>query len=47
VLVNGASVSSVDDIHRLLVGKEAGSLVTLTVLRGGKRREITVISGEA
>jgi len=47
VLVNGVSVGSVDDIHRLLVGKEAGSLVTLTVLRGGKRREIAVISGEA
>ncbi len=47
VLVNGESVRSVDDIHRLLVGKEAGTLVTLTVLRGGQRREITVMSGEA
>jgi S1-C subfamily serine protease len=47
VLVNGESVASVDDIHRLLVGKEAGSLVTLTVLRGGKRRDIAVVSGEA
>jgi S1-C subfamily serine protease len=47
VLVNGESVGSVDDIHRLLVGKEAGSLVTLTVLRGGKRRDISVVSGEA
>ena len=47
VLVNGESVGSVDDIHRLLAGKEAGSLVTLTVLRSGKRREISVISSEA
>ena len=46
VLVNGESVGSVDDIHRLLAGKEAGSVVTLTVLRGGKRRDITVVSGE-
>jgi len=37
----------VDDIHRLLVGKEAGALVTLTVLRGGQRRELKVIAGEA
>ncbi len=47
VLVNGVSVGSVDDIHRLLVGKETDSLVTLTVLRSGKRREIVVTSGEA
>jgi len=47
VLVNGASAGSVDDVHRLLVGKQAGSLVTLTVLRGGQRREIEVRSGEA
>ena len=46
VSVNGEGIGSVDDIHRLLVGKGAGSLVTLTVLRGGKRREIAVISGE-
>jgi S1-C subfamily serine protease len=47
VLVNGLSVGSVDDVHRLLAGQEAGSLITLTVLRSGKRRELTVISGEA
>jgi S1-C subfamily serine protease len=47
VLVNGVSVASVDAIHKMLVGKEAGSLVTLTVLRSGQRREISVMSGEA
>jgi S1-C subfamily serine protease len=47
VSVNGASVGTVDDIHRLLAGREAGTLVTLTILRSGKRRDITVISGAA
>jgi S1-C subfamily serine protease len=47
VLVNGESIASVDDIHRLLAGKETGTLVTLTVVRNGKRHEISVISGEA
>ena len=47
VAVNDASVSTVDDIHRVLVGQSAGALFTLTILRGGQRREIEVIAGEA
>lgn len=47
VLVDGASVGSVDDIHRLLAGREAGALLNLTILRSGRRREMTVILGEA
>jgi len=47
VMVDGARVASVDDVHRMLAGREAGSLVTLTILRNGKRRDLQVISGEA
>jgi S1-C subfamily serine protease len=45
--VNGHSVSSVDDIHRLLAGQTAGALFQLAILRGGQRREVQVLAGEA
>jgi S1-C subfamily serine protease len=47
VTANGASIATVDDIHRMLVGQEAGAIFDLTILRGGKRREVKVIAGEA
>jgi len=46
VKVNGKSVASVDDIHRLLTGESAGAAFDLTILRGGQRRELRVIAGE-
>lgn len=47
VAVNGQSVASVDDIHRLLTGWPPGSLFTLTMLRDSERHQIQVLSGEA
>ena len=47
VMVNGHSISSVDDIHRLLIGQAAGTIFNVTILRGGQRRELQVIAGES
>jgi len=46
IALNGQSVASVDDLHRLLARLPAGSDVTLTLLRDRERRELTVITGE-
>lgn len=47
VAINGASVASVDDIHRFLSEWPLGQGVTLTVLRGSERRELDVVPAEA
>jgi S1-C subfamily serine protease len=47
VAINGLSVASVDDIHRFLAEWPPGQGVTITVLRGGERRELDVIPAEA
>jgi S1-C subfamily serine protease len=47
IALNGQSVATVDDLHRLLTGLPAGSRLTLTILRDQQRREITVTAGEA
>ncbi len=44
--VNGKGVATVDDIHKLLAGQSAGTLVNLTILRDGQRREVSVTSDE-
>ncbi len=44
--VNGKSVGSVDDVHRLLTGWPAGSPLGLTILRNGDRLHVQVIPGE-
>ena len=44
--VNGMSVGSVDDVHRLLTGWPAGSPLGLTILRNGDRLHVQVIPGE-
>lgn len=44
--VNGKTVGSVDDIHRLLTGWPAGSPLSLTILRNGDRLQVQVIPGE-
>jgi S1-C subfamily serine protease len=46
VALNGQSIATVDDIHRLLTGQPAGSVIKLTILRDQERREVQVISGE-
>ncbi len=47
VAINGASVGSVDDMHRFLAGWPLGQGVTLTVIRGSERRELNVVPAEA
>ena len=46
VAVNGRGVATVDDIHKSLVGQTGGTLVNLTILRDGQRREVSVTSDE-
>jgi S1-C subfamily serine protease len=46
IAIDAQPVASVDDIHRLLNGKQAGSLMKLTVVRGQQRIEIIVIAGD-
>ncbi len=47
IAMNGQSVGSIDDLHRLLTGHPAGTEFTLTILRGGERLTLGVIAGEA
>ncbi len=46
VALNGKGISSVDDLHRFLSGWSSGSVLTLTTLRNGERRNLRVIPGE-
>lgn len=47
VALNGKSVGTVDDIHKLLLGWPSGSPLRLTLLRDGERLELNVVPGEA
>jgi S1-C subfamily serine protease len=47
VALNGQSVATVDDIHRLLTTHPPGTPLALTVLRDGGQREVRVVAGEA
>jgi S1-C subfamily serine protease len=47
VSVNGQPVTSVDDIHRMLVGQQSGGVMKLSVLREQRRMEIPVVTAEA
>jgi S1-C subfamily serine protease len=46
VAVGGVEVGSIDDIHRLLSERSAGVPLELSLLREGRRQEITVVTGE-
>ena len=46
VALSGQPVASVDDLHRLLAGQPPGTRFTLTILRGGEKRDLEVESGE-
>jgi S1-C subfamily serine protease len=39
-------VGGVDDLHRLLSAERIGMTTPITVLRGGQKRELTVIPTE-
>jgi len=47
IAMNGQSVGTIDDLHRLLTGHPAGTEFTLTILRGGERLSLGVIASEA
>ncbi len=44
--LDGQPVATVDDVHRLLVGKQAGAQVKLSIIREQNRRELAVKVGE-
>jgi S1-C subfamily serine protease len=46
VALNGKHIASVDDIHHSLSTLPPNSVVTLTILRNGERREMHVVAGE-
>ncbi|HXG60029.1 MAG TPA: S1C family serine protease [Planctomycetota bacterium] len=43
--VNGAAAATEEEFHRALAGKEPGDRVTLTVIRAGERRDVTLTLG--
>jgi S1-C subfamily serine protease len=42
----GQPVTGVDDLHRLLTDERIGVATAMTILRGGARRQMTVVPGE-
>ncbi len=44
--LDGKNIATVDDVHRLLTDRPAGSHITLSILRDNERREIQVVTGE-
>jgi S1-C subfamily serine protease len=44
--LDGKSVGSVDDVHRLLADVPAGTHIKLNILRENERMELEVITGE-
>ena len=46
IAFQGTPISSIDDLHRVLVGKEIGIKSTLTVIRGVEMMELSVIPQE-
>ncbi|MHB0876105.1 MAG: S1C family serine protease [Anaerolineae bacterium] len=47
IAINGEGICSVDDIHRLLVGRAGGSVFHLSVVRAGRPLDLAVTAGEA
>jgi len=45
--LSGAAVSGVDDLHRLLTEERIGVPSTVSILRGGARRDVTVVPSES
>jgi S1-C subfamily serine protease len=44
--LEGKSVGTVDDVHRMLADIPAGSHIKLSIIRDNERRELTVVTGE-
>jgi S1-C subfamily serine protease len=47
VTFDGASVAGIDDLHRHLTEDRIGSPAVLTILRGARRRQLTIVPGES
>ncbi len=47
VAFDGAAVSGVDDLHRLLVTERIGADTTITVLRGAEKLELPIVPRES
>jgi S1-C subfamily serine protease len=47
VSVNGKGISNVDDLHSFLAEWPIGEPVTITVVRGKKKEDLTVVPVEA
>jgi S1-C subfamily serine protease len=43
---DGEAVAGTDDLHRLLTGDRIGRQAVLTILRGGRRRQIPIVPAE-
>jgi S1-C subfamily serine protease len=46
VALNGKHITSVDDIHHSLATLPPNSVIALTILRNGERRELHIVAGE-
>jgi len=45
--VRERAVTGIDDLHRWLTGERIGVPSTLMVLRGGERRQLTVVPADS
>jgi S1-C subfamily serine protease len=42
----GQAVNGIDDLHRLLTGERIGGVSVLTLLRGARRLDLSVVAAE-
>ncbi len=47
ISLDGTSVSTVDDIHRLLANQPSGTTINLTILRNREQHQLQITTGEA
>ncbi len=47
VAFDGAAVTGIDDLHRLLVTERIGAKTTIAVLRGAEKRELAIVPRES
>ncbi len=46
ISLNNGGVATVDDIHRQLADQPPGSQISLGIVRGGKRKDVSLVTGE-
>ena len=47
IALGDVPVTGVDDLHRVLTGERIGVAITMTIVRGGARQQVTVVPEEA